>query len=232
MKSNKVLIVEDDKATQEFIRNTLDMEGAYTCIANDGEQALDSVRKESPDLVLLDLRLPGIDGFSVCEKIRKFSNIPLIAISGIRSVEERERFINIGGNDYITKPFTPEDLIFRLRTNLRKAQNSQLAGEFTDGHLNIDFAARSARIGERQLAFSETEFKVLHELIRRNGECVTFNEIRTAAWGNTKTTINTLYLAVCRIREKLGKNPDKKDYIANISGVGYRFNQTNKFDLR
>lgn len=233
MSAPKILIVDDDKDEQNLIRNILDLDNFYTCVASDGPQAIATTEKEQPNLILLDLRLPGMDGFEVCRLIRSISSVPIIAVSGLKSLEERERFLNSGGNDYITKPYMPEELRFRVWAALKKVENEQMPShpqKFDDGNLIIDFGAHLVTVKGEEVRFTTKELVVLSELVRNLGTCVTYDQLLKAAWGSDYTNMNALYLCISRIRDKIETGPNPR-YIITIPRTGYRFGKSAAYSL-
>jgi two-component system KDP operon response regulator KdpE len=157
MSAIKVIVIDDDDGIQELVKNILNEDGWDTYAAVDGPQGIAYIESESPDLVLLDLKLPGIDGFEVCRRIRQFSQIPIIALSALISLEDRKTFLLIGGNDYITKPFTSDELRFRVWTNLQYSRQKDSMPEhmlYDDGYINIDFDARRVTISGQETSIT------------------------------------------------------------------------------
>lgn len=203
----QVLVVDDEPQVTEFVSEIMQEEGWSTCAALSGAAALNSIKKQSFDLVILDLKLPDLTGFEVCRRIRKFSEVPIIVLSAIKDLEERERCVGLGANDYITKPFEIAELRFRVRClNLRDKKGHperQQQFDFDDGFLKISYNRREVIAGGREIWLSPREYQLLHELVESHGQLLTYEQLLTKLWGTGykfETTFFTFALHACVLK--------------------------------
>lgn len=232
----RLLVVDDDESIRDLISDMLEEDEWDVSGAADGSEALDSLAKEQIELVFLDLKVPDIDGFEVLRRIRRFSSIPIVAISGLTSVEDRESFLNLGGSDYITKPFTTDEVRFRAWAALtRAAKESPAPGmgwpreppsrfDSDDGQLKIEFAARRVIVQGVELRLTRTEFDLLRELAGNAGKAVSYDDILEAVWGpEYKGDRGRVRDYIDSLRKKIEPDPARPRYINNLPGFGYRF---------
>jgi DNA-binding response OmpR family regulator len=220
-----ILTVEDEPAIQNLISDILEEDGYLVDSADDGASAILKTKELLPDLALIDLKLPGIDGFEVCRSIRQFSPLPLVAVSALKSISDRKRFIDLGGNDFITKPFKPNELKFRVWANLRsKPDRTALATSYDDGYLRIDPRAREVTINGKEIAVRGREYSVLLELALHEGVALDTSRILANVWGTEyDADSNILYVAITHLRNQIEPDPAKPKYITTIPRYGYRF---------
>ena len=193
--------------------------------AADGEEALRAIAAQPPDLVVLDLALPGRDGFTVLREIREASDLPVIVLTARGLEQDRIRGLELGADDYMTKPFSTRELVARINTVLRRtAPAAQRRGVIEQGDLRIDLAARRVTKGEREVRLSPTEFALLAELAAHPGEALTHEVLLLRVWGpEYRGETHYLKVYVARLREKLEDKPSAPTRIATVRGVGYRF---------
>jgi two-component system KDP operon response regulator KdpE len=220
----KVLVVDDDPQINEVVSEVMQEEGWDVSITSNGIEAL-SVKKPF-DLIILDLKLPGIDGFEVCRRIHEFSKIPIIILSGLKNLEDRERCLKLGADDYITKPFELDELRFRVRAiSFRKKEYSRQNGfDFDDGYLRISFSRRFVAAGGQQLRLTPKEYALLHELEVNEGKPLSHQYLLTKLWGNGYSIdVDLLQVCVSRLRSKIEQDRSKPRYIVNQWQYGYVF---------
>ncbi len=230
MSDTSILIVDDDPFDQRLIRDVLDGDGFATHGAFDGNEALDFLHTELPSLVFLDIMLPGMNGFEVLRRIRQVSSVPVIAISGSKSLEDRERFLNLGGDDYVTKPYDLDELRFRIMAVLKRNNRNHLPAfqnRFDDGFLKIDFDSRRVDADRREVPLPPREYNLLHEFVKNAGKTLTHHYLMTTVWGNEYSSdISLLHTCVARLRSKIEPNPTHPQYLITVARVGYRFQTT------
>ena len=221
----KILIVEDKPVQIKLLRTNLEASGFEVLIAERGRQAIDIVVEKAPDLVLLDLILPDMDGFGVCSYVRKFSQVPIIMVTAHRVRQTNKvRGLDAGADDYITKPFGIEELLARIRAALRRPEltGSNQRSVCSAGDLQVDFARKQVVIREKKIKLAPIEYKLLCELIRNKGRVMEHNLLLKRVWepgyeGETKI----LHKAIHRLRKKLGDDSQHPRYIHSRPGIGY-----------
>lgn len=226
-KTMTVLIVEDDMPIRNLISTTLKTHEYKFLTAKDGNNAIMQASSHNPDVVLLDLGLPDIDGIEVIKKIRSWSNMPIIVISARSEDTDKIEALDCGADDYLTKPFSVEELLARLRVTQRRLsyQSQALASEsmFTNGKLKIDYAAGCAYLADEEMHLTPTEYKLLCVLSQNVGKVLTHKFIAEKIWGSSwETDIGSLRVFMTTLRKKIEKLPDSPQYIQTHIGVGYR----------
>lgn len=236
--SKKVLIVDDEKAIVDILNHNLKREGYATVQAYDGEEALDLVEKEKPDLVLLDVMLPKMDGFSVCKLIRQKANIPIIMVTAKEDVVDKVIGLELGADDYITKPFSVREVIARVKANLRKWDGIELSKKEAEGEqvkspvlefgpLTLDTFKYEAKVSGKSVELTLREFELLKFLATQKGQVFSREELLEKVWGYEYFgDVRTVDVTVRRIREKIEKNPSVPELLATKRGIGYYFNET------
>jgi len=224
----KVLVVDDEPDMLKVITWSLNFQEPEweVLTAPDGETALELVAEEHPDVVLLDVGLPEMDGFQVLEEIRRFSDVPVIMVT-VRDHElDKVRGLELGADDYVTKPFGHLELVARIRAVLRRAHSWPLAhGEpFICGELRVDFARREVTLAGKPVALTSTEYRLLCQLVRHAGQVLPHETLLARVWGREYTDeIEYLRVYIGRLRNKLEADPRNPQYILTEHGVGYRF---------
>jgi two-component system alkaline phosphatase synthesis response regulator PhoP len=224
----RLLLVEDEEHLAEVIADNLVLEGYQVEVVGRGDQALERARAEPPALILLDVMLPGLDGFAVCERLRAEGNeVPILFLTARNSDDERVRGLELGGDDYLGKPFDLRELILRVRALLKRAQwfagPSQAGDRLVLGEAVIDLKAFTAQVGGRELRLSTKEAMILRYLAERAGEVVSRAEILDRVWGyDAFPTTRTIDNFIVRLRRMLEPDPASPRYIHTIRGTGYR----------
>ena len=223
--SHKIYIVEDEPDIRETLKYNFSSEGFKVFTAPDGEEALSNIKKVLPDVLILDLMLPGVSGLDVCKSIRADDDIRDMSIIMLTAKgEEIDRVIGfeLGADDYVTKPFSVRELILRVKVLLKKQRESLVENKLvTFGPIRIDLDAHELRINDKEIVLTALEFKLLQHLVKRKGRVQTREQLLGDVWGySAEVTTRTVDTHIKRLREKLGNT---SDYIQTIRGVGYRF---------
>jgi two-component system KDP operon response regulator KdpE len=221
-----ILIVDDDAAMVKLITHNLDAAGYRVLTARDGEQAIRMIRQDKPHLVLLDVLLPGMDGFQVCQSIREFSDMPVMMITAKGEIQNVVRGLDMGADDYVAKPFDIGVLVARVKAVLSRTRFNEKAERppMVLGELRIDFANRSVAMSDHDVALTHTEYRVLCLLARNAGRMITKDHILTEVWGpEYRGDDHVLQVTVARLRRKIGDYQRNPRYIVTKMGVGYMF---------
>ena len=225
--ASTVLIVEDDPNVIEIVRLYLGHDGHKVLAASDGVEGLRLATEEGPDLVVLDLMLPGLDGMEVCRILRERTDIPIIMLTARVEEEERLAGLDLGADDYVTKPFSPRELAARVRAVLRRtAQDAVERGpeELVGGNIKVKLRRRTVYVGTAQVLLTPTEFRLLTLLMREPGMIFTRERIIDRVFGYDFDGFDrTVDAHVSNLRRKLEADPEKPRYIHTVYGVGYRF---------
>ncbi|MBA7657843.1 Transcriptional regulatory protein KdpE [subsurface metagenome] len=222
-----ILIVDDDKYEVELLQVSLRPQGWKTLVAKDGPQAMAIIEKESPDLIILDINnLPKINGVEVLRWLREWSQIPVIVLSGRGGMSDKVKCLELGADDYITKPFGVDELIARVKAVLRRWDKANLAipSSFSCRDLRINFLTRQVTIAGNELRFTPTEYSLLKELVLNAGKVLTYSHLLGKVWGPEYTEERQyLHVFVEHLRAKLAPDPKSPRYIINMPRVGYQF---------
>ena len=228
MNKSLVLVVEDDTSVRNLITTTLKAHDYRYLTAPNGQAAILEVSSHNPDIVLLDLGLPDMDGVAVIEKIRSWSNTPIIVISARSEDTDKIDALDAGADDYLTKPFSVEELLARLRVTQRRLammrkESPTEASVFTNGQLRVDYAAGCAYLNDEELHLTPIEYKLLCLLSKNVGKVLTHTFIMQNIWGNSwDNDIASLRVFMATLRKKIEKGPNSTQYIQTHIGVGYR----------
>ena len=228
MNKYMILVVEDDPSVKSLITTTLQMHEYRYITASGGNAAIMQTTSHRPDIILLDLGLPDMDGVDVIKKVRTWSNVPIIVISARSEDTDKIDALDAGADDYLTKPFSVEELLARLRVTQRRLaimQNEDKTDEsvFTNGTLRIDYAAGCAYMNGEELHLTPIEYKLLCLLANNIGKVLTHTYITQKIWGNSmESDIASLRVFMATLRKKLESNPNSPQYIQTHIGVGYR----------
>lgn len=224
-----VLIIEDEHAIRNFMSTILTSNGYRVITAAGGAEAISMIGSHCPDVILLDLGLPDIEGTEVLKSVREWSSIPVIVVSARTFEREKVEALDMGADDYITKPFGSSELLARIRTALRhshKVMTRDLGGknEFISGDLMIDFANRRVKVYEKEIHLTQIEYKILVLFARYVGRVLTYDFIINEIWGipSEKNSQQLLRVNMANIRRKIEQNPGDPRYILTEIGVGYR----------
>lgn len=220
-----ILVVEDDTPVRNLITTTLKTHDYKYIIAPNGESAIMEASSHNPDIILLDLGLPDLDGIEVIKKIRTWSNTPIIVISARSEDTDKIEALDNGADDYLTKPFSVEELLARLRVTQRRLSTIQtsIQSVFINGNLKIDFAAGCVYLEDNELHLTPIEYKLLCLMARNIGKVLTHTYITQKIWGSSwENDVASLRVFMATLRKKLESHPDSPQYIQTHIGVGYR----------
>jgi len=222
-----VLVVDDDLPIVKLLRARLHSDGFEVLVATDGAQALELIEKEAPDLVVLDIMLPKLDGMEVCRRVREWSMVPVIMLSARSSPWEKVECFNLGADDYVTKPFAPEEMIARVRSVMRRAESrgaGQRESKISRGNVTVDLAKRRIAVDGNELKLTPTEYALLQELMTNAGVVLTHGELLTRVWGSEYVEDKGyLHVFISRLRSKMEVDPTEPKHIITVAGVGYMF---------
>ncbi len=223
--SKRILIVDDEPRYLHLLEVNLNTEGYTVVTAADGVQAVDIFSAHPFDLVLLDIMMPRLDGFAACQRIRQFSNVPIIMLTAKGEEQDRVKGLDLGADDYLVKPFSATELLARVRAVLRRAQPPTENGGsrfFTHGNLKIDFARAEVWCDDKAVSLSATEYRLLLQFAHNIGNILTAEDLLTSVWGpEYKTDKEILWVSIARLRQKLEADPHAPRHIVTRSGLGY-----------
>ncbi|WP_404443367.1 response regulator transcription factor [Microbacterium marinum] len=221
--TSRILVVDDDTALAEMIGIVLRTEGFDVIFCADGAAAVDTWRDERPDLILLDLMLPGLDGIEVCTQVRAESGVPIIMLTARTDTADVVRGLESGADDYIVKPFNPKELVARIRTRLRPAATESPSETLRIGDLSVDVAAHEVRRADGPIALTPLEFELLVALASKPQQVFTREMLLEQVWGyHYKADTRLVNVHVQRLRAKVEKDPDNPQIVTTVRGVGYR----------
>jgi two-component system KDP operon response regulator KdpE len=225
----RILVVDDEPDVIESVRIGFELQWREIDVigAGLGEEALDRIEQDRPDIVLLDIGLPDIDGFEVVRRIREFSDVPVVMLTARDDAMDKVKGLELGADDYITKPFNHLELMARVKAVLRRLAMptpTSRAPSFRAGELEVDFAAQEARLHGYRIDLTPTEYKLLYHLVRNAGHVLPHGTLLAKVWGREYVDeVDYLRVYVRRLRDKLGDDPDRPRYIRTERGLGYRF---------
>lgn len=227
-KPHRILLVEDEPGLADSVRYALDSEGFDVFVADSGVSGLESARVNHPDLVLLDLMLPGMSGLDVCRQIRSSSDVPIIMLTAKDAESDKVAGLELGADDYMTKPFSMRELIARVRAHLRRAAKSGVLSESNEvlrgGSIELDIDAHQARLNGEAVDLRPKEFELLESLMRRKNRLAARHTLIDEVWGPTYFgDTKTLDVHIKRLRQKLEPNPTGPVHIVTVRGLGYKF---------
>jgi len=222
-----ILVVDDEPRMIRFIRMNLELEGYRVSEALNGLEALEKVRDELPDLVVLDVMMPHMDGFETLERIREISTVPVIMLTVKAEEEDKIRGLELGADDYVVKPFSPRELSSRIRAVLRRAEMPTPVGRTTvkvDDYLTIDFQHHEVIVGGKPVKLRPTEYRLLYHLVNNAGWVMPHETLLSKVWGHEyRDETHYLRLYITYLRQKIEPDPAHPKYILTERGVGYRF---------
>ena len=225
--TKKILIVEDEHDLIKLVKYNLEKEGFQVNYTTDGSLALAEMRRDPPDLVILDLMLPGMDGLEICRQIRrhdKYTAVPNIMLTARSEEADRVVGLELGADDYVTKPFSTRELIARIRALLRRHEPSPQRSALQRGQLLIDPTAHSVAVSGRRVDLSALEFRLLHYLAAHPGMVFSRDQLLDRVWGDDRSvTPRSVDVYIRRLREKIEPEPNEPFYVHTVHGVGYRF---------
>jgi two-component system, OmpR family, response regulator RegX3 len=223
----RILVVEDEESLADTVRYNLEREGYAVAVAADGRRALERFRDESPSLVILDLMLPEIPGLDVCRQIRQISNVPIIMMTAKDSEADKVSGLEIGADDYVTKPFSVRELVSRVRAHLRREEmtgGTQSSPMFSGGPVELDPSRHEVRVRGELVAIPPKEFALLEMLLRLKGRLLTRDHLIAEVWGSDYFgDTKTLDVHVKRLRQKVEEDPHQPAHLITVRGLGYRF---------
>ena len=226
---DRVLVIEDDKSIRNFFRTVLEANNYDVLIATTGAEGYSMVTSQCPDVVILDLGLPDMDGMTILKNVRQWSSMPVLVVSARTHEKDKVAALDAGADDYITKPFGTSELLARVRTAIRHARATVLTaegmqtGQFRAGDLLIDYDKHRVYVGDRDVNLTQNEYKIVSLLGKYAGKVLTYDFIIKEIWGPNKQNDNRiLRVNMANIRRKMEKNPAQPQYIFTEVGVGYR----------
>lgn len=222
----RILLVDDEPLYLRLLKVNLESEGYEIISARNGEEALELISLEIPDLIIMDVMMPKLDGIATCNRIRQFSNVPIILLTALGEEQDRVNGLNIGADDYVVKPFSATELLARVRAVLRRTQgqkDSTESGLFVHGYLKIDIAKAEVWKNDKQVYLSATEYKLLIHFAHQLGKVLTAEELLSATWGPSyKEEKEILWVSIARLRQKLEEDPHNPVHIVTRTGLGYQ----------
>jgi len=226
MADAKILVVDDDKKIVELVTLYLKRDGYQVLAAFDGRQAIDLARRRQPDLIVLDLMLPQVDGTDVCRILRAESEVPIIMLTGRSTDEDKLAGLDLGADDYVTKPFNPRELLARIRAVLRRTSGKDESGpsEVRFGDIVMDFVRHEVRANGLVVNLTPTEFRMLEVLVKEPGRAFSRLELLEQAFGYDYEGLErTVDVHIMNLRKKIETEPSRPCYVVTVPGVGYRF---------
>ncbi len=227
MIGKKVLIIDDDAQMLQMVGFIFQRAGAQVITASDGQDGIHKLLSHQPHLVILDVKMPGLDGFEVCRRIRQVSDSAVMMLTALNQENDMLEGLEAGADDFISKPFTPEILLARARTVLRRGQNTRPRDsgfQYNDGRLEIDFEGRRIRLAGQLVKLTAVEFRLLVYLARNAGKVLTFDQILANVWGvEYRGSIEHVHVFISHLRKKLQDDKKTPRYINTVHGVGYSF---------
>ncbi len=226
MSAGRILVIDDEPQIRRIMRTTLSSAGFEVDDARTGEEGLIKLREFRPDLVILDINMPGMDGVTACREIRSDSNVAVIMLTVRNSEVDKVAALDAGADDFVTKPFSTPELMARIRATLRRVPASQtLAQKFRIGNLLVDFNARTVSKGAEPIRLTPKELDLLRYLIQHPNQVLSHRELLQAVWGpDYGAEVDYLRVFIKNLRKKIEPNPDKPEFITTDPWVGYRFN--------
>jgi DNA-binding response OmpR family regulator len=225
--NQKILVVDDEERMARFIRLNLEHDGFQVVEAYRGQEAMEKLRTTLPDLILLDIMMPDMDGFEVLKIVREVSDVPVIMLTAKGEEDDKVKGLELGADDYITKPFSPRELVSRIKAVLRR---SEIQGESSaeviqvDDRLKIDFNRREIWVLDKLVNLRPTEYRLLYHLVQNAGWVLTYDQILSRVWGyEYRDEPHYVRLYVNYLRQKLEEDPANPKYILTERGIGYRF---------
>ena len=223
---SRILIIEDELPMRTALADCLAAEGYRVLTAADGETGLQRALADKPDLILLDLMMPRLDGYALCAELRRLANpVPVLMLTAKGQVEDRVRGLDAGADDYLVKPFSTEELLARVRARLRRAQSAaSVPNELHLGDARLDFVRQLAWRGKKPLHLTTKEFSILRLLLESPGEPVSRERFLDVVWGyNSFPTTRTVDNHIASLRGKIERDPERPRWIKTVHGIGYRF---------
>jgi two-component system, OmpR family, KDP operon response regulator KdpE len=226
----KILVVDDDVQIRRALRNALSARGYEVLLASGGEEALEIAALEIPSMVILDLSMPGMSGLEVCRELRTWSQLPILVLSVYDKEADKVAALDLGADDYLTKPFNTGELLARIRAHIRRAkQLPSTVTVFESGGLKVDLARHYVLKNDQEVKLTKTEYSLLQYLIQNSGRVVTYSILISKVWGpEYDGDTQTLRVHIGNLRKKIEEDPNRPLFILTEPGVGYRFNANNE----
>jgi two-component system KDP operon response regulator KdpE len=224
--AEKILVIDDEDTTVQLISMLLERRGYEVIKAYRAEDGLRKAYRTHPDLVLLDIMMPDMDGWELCRRLRELSDVPIIFLTARSEVKDVVKGLELGADDYIVKPYDNDELVARIKAHLRRAPTPPVSEElvFDGGEFRVNFLNREVRVHNKQVHLTPKEFNLLGVLVRNAGRVITRTELVKEAWGpEYGDAIDSLKLYVHYLRQKIEEDPNRPHYILTSRGVGYRF---------
>ncbi|MEO0561727.1 MAG: response regulator transcription factor [Chloroflexota bacterium] len=224
--SEKILVIDDEETTVQLIAILLERRDYHVIKAYSAEEGLRLAYRNQPDLVLLDIMMPDMDGWEVCKRLREMSDVPIVFLTARDDTVDIVRGLEMGADDYVVKPYNNEELVARVRAHLRRSPRPNMSEElsFNGGEFRVNFMNREVRVRDEIKHLTPKEFNLLGVLVRNAGRVVPRGELVAQAWGEEYSdAVDSLKLYVHYLRQKLEVNPTRPEYIVTSRGVGYRF---------
>jgi DNA-binding response OmpR family regulator len=224
--AEKILVIDDEETTVQLLTMLLERRGYEVIKAFRAEDGLRKAYRTHPDLVLLDIMMPDMDGWEICKRLRDLSDVPIIFLTARTEVKDVVRGLELGADDYIVKPYDNDELVARIKAHLRRSPNPPVSEEliFDGGDFRINFMNREVKVKNKPIHLTPKEFNLLGVLVRNAGRVLTRTELVKEAWGpEYGDAIDSLKLYVHYLRQKIEEDPNRPDFILTSRGVGYRF---------
>ncbi|MCL5959553.1 MAG: response regulator transcription factor [Chloroflexi bacterium] len=229
-KRTSILVVDDEKEILTFVRSNLVARGFEVEIARNGAEALHAMESKTPDLMILDILMPEVDGFEVCRRVREWSSIPIIVLSALGRDQDKVQALDLGADDYLTKPFSVDELLARIRALMRRIRGERTTAQqplppFESAGLRVDFENRLVYVRGESIRLTPTEFALLRELVVNSGRLLTHGMLLSRVWGpEYRSEVEYLRVFIRRLRRKIELDPDNPCFILTEPRSGYRFN--------
>ena len=227
MHNKKILVIDDDAQLRRLTEYPLTRAGADVAVAKNGKEGLRQFYEQKPDLVILDVMMPEMDGWETCKNIRQLSDVPIIMVTARGNDEDVIKGLELGADDYITKPFNVKVLVARARAALRRAEKGitiKKGTRYSDSYLTIDLDEHRIFVDGNPVSLTATEFRLLAYLLENTGRVMSFEQILKSVWGwDYIDDVNYIRVYIWHLRKKIEKDPKDPEYIQNVQGVGYRF---------
>lgn len=220
-----ILIIEDDKNTARLVQTYLEREGFATLLAHDGKTGLEIARRQKPLFVILDLMLPGLDGWEICRRLRKETNVPILMLTARQEEIDRIMGLSLGADDYVVKPFSPRELVERVKAILRRFRPDEISenGVLRVADLSLDPEKHTVTLADRPIHLTSSEFKLLHTLLSSPGRVFSRDELLSRFYQHGETVVDRVIdVHIGKLRQKIEENPAQPQYILTIRGFGYK----------
>lgn len=220
--NQRVLVVDDEAPIRRYLKAALSAQGLTVFEADGGGEAINAVLSHRPDIIILDLGLPDIDGIEVTRRLREWSQTPIIILSVREAEQDKIAALDAGADDYLTKPFGTGELLARMRVALRKQPSAASEPVFQSGGLTVDFSRRLVSVDEREIQLTPTEYDLLKVLVTHAGKVITHRQLLRQVWGDGYDDMHILRVNISNLRGKIEPDPSRPTYIHTEPGVGYR----------